>query len=82
MILFHCCLCGRHEEVFSFAGWACLRQDFCSLLIGEEVRIAVVDAWSLVLNSRDIGRVLPSPCRFYASASTTVSLLQFDVWWG
>lgn len=73
------CLSKRHEELFSYAGWACLRLDFCSLLDGEEVRIAVIDAWSIVLNTRDIGRAFPSPCRFFVSASTTVSLLHFYV---
>lgn len=71
------CRFCRFETVFSYAGWECLHVDICSLLVGIEVRIAVIDAWSLILNSRDICRQRLDPCRFFASTSTTVYVYLF-----
>lgn len=62
------------EEVFHYRGWACLREDLCSLLDGAEVRVAVIDAWSLLMNAKDIEMGQDSPCRFFYTVTATVSI--------
>lgn len=62
------------EEVFHYCGWACLREDMCSLLEHVEVRVAVIDTWCLLMNVKDIERSKGSPCRFFSSVSATVSI--------
>nr|GMC75042.1 uncharacterized protein LOC109155335 [Ipomoea batatas] len=39
-----------HEELFNYNGWAATRDDLLSLKIGSQLRVAVIDVWSCILN--------------------------------
>nr|GMC54007.1 uncharacterized protein LOC109171666 [Ipomoea batatas] len=62
-----------HEKLFNYNGWAATRDDLLSLKIGSQLRVAVIDVWSCILNVRELSRTAGVPSRFFASIETTLN---------
>nr|GMD34396.1 uncharacterized protein LOC109168900 [Ipomoea batatas] len=61
-----------NAELFNYGGWSARREDFMLLLEGNDVAVAIINAWASVLNFRERGKPLAAPSRFFVSTATTL----------
>nr|GMD39207.1 zinc finger BED domain-containing protein RICESLEEPER 2-like [Ipomoea batatas] len=45
-----------NAELFNYGGWSARREDFMSLLEGNQVAVAIINAWASLLNFRERGK--------------------------
>ncbi|XP_031114096.1 uncharacterized protein LOC116017620 [Ipomoea triloba] len=62
----------RNAELFNYGGWSARREDFMSLLEGNQVAVAIINAWASLLNFRERGKPIAAPSRFFVSTATTL----------
>ncbi|XP_019150213.1 PREDICTED: uncharacterized protein LOC109147029 [Ipomoea nil] len=64
-------------ELFNYCGRSARREDFVSLLEGNQVFIGILNAWTCVLSATEKSKHVGVPSRFFASISTMLYTVVF-----